>query len=80
MTIRLHGSCAPKVQAAMVSAMQAFAPPGTRVLLLTPAYSGFYSDIRYTHTVAEECLLKYADGKYSIDILKDYFVAVSKGN
>lgn len=55
------------VHAGLIAALQVFAPPGTRVLLLTPAYSGFYGDCRFTHTVPEECLMRYADGKYSID-------------
>ena len=55
------------VQPGLIAALQTFAPPRTRVLLTTPTYSGFYSDLRVTSTVAEESPMKVADGKYSID-------------
>ena len=55
------------VHAGLISALQTFAPPGSRVLMTTPIYSGFYSDLRYTRTVPEESLMKLVDGRYSID-------------
>ena len=55
------------VHAGLIAAIQTFAPPGTRVLLLTPAYSGFYGDITFTHTVKEECLMPFSNGQYTID-------------
>jgi cysteine-S-conjugate beta-lyase len=55
------------VHAALIAAMHAFVPPGSRVLLTTPVYSGFYSDIRFARTVAEESPMRLVDGRYRID-------------
>ena len=55
------------VHPGLIAALQTFAPPGTRVLLSTPTYNGFYSDLRYTNTVAEESPLTLTNGRYSID-------------
>ncbi len=52
----------------LIAALHTFAPPGSRVLFLTPAYSGFYTALRFTRTIAEECeLVRGPDGSYSID-------------
>jgi cystathionine beta-lyase len=55
------------VHPGLIAALHTFAPPGTRVLLSTPTYNGFYSDLRYTNTVAEESPLTLTNGQYSID-------------
>ena len=55
------------VHAGLISALQTFAPPGSRVLMTTPIYSGFYSDLRFTRTVPEESVMNLVDGRYSID-------------
>ncbi|MFP3947377.1 MAG: MalY/PatB family protein [Longimicrobiales bacterium] len=55
------------VHAGLIFAIRTFAPPGTRVLMTTPVYSGFYSDIRFTRTVAEECPMVLEDGRYRVD-------------
>ena len=55
------------VHPALISAIQAFSPRGSKVLMLTPAYNGFYSDLVYTGTPAEESPMKLVDGRYSID-------------
>lgn len=55
------------VHVALIAAMHAFVPPGSRVLLTTPVYSGFYSDIRFARTVAEESPMRLVDGRYQID-------------
>jgi cystathionine beta-lyase len=55
------------VHPALIAALQIFAPPGTRVLMTTPVYSGFYSDLRFTRTVAEDSPMTLEDGRYSID-------------
>jgi cystathionine beta-lyase len=55
------------VHAGLISALQTFAPPGSRVLLTSPVYSGFYSDLRFTRTVPEDSPMKLVDGRYSID-------------
>jgi cystathionine beta-lyase len=55
------------VHPALIAAMHAFVPPGSRVLLTTPVYSGFYSDIRFARTVAEESPMQLVDGRYRVD-------------
>ena len=55
------------VHAGLIAALQTFAPPGSRVLLTAPVYSGFYSDLRFTRTVPEDSPMKLVDGRYSID-------------
>ena len=51
----------------MIAGLQAFAPPGSRVLLTSPVYSGFYSDLRFTRTIPEDSPMQLVDGRYSID-------------
>ena len=55
------------VHPALVSALQTFSPRGSRVLLQTPAYDGFYTDLRFTGTLAEESPLKVEGGRFSMD-------------
>jgi cysteine-S-conjugate beta-lyase len=55
------------VHAALISALQTFSPRGSRVLLQTPAYDGFYTDLKFTGTRAEECPLRWAGGRYAMD-------------
>ena len=55
------------VHPGLVAALQTFAPPGTKVLLTTPTYNGFYSDLRFTRTVAEDSPMTLVDGRYLID-------------
>jgi cystathionine beta-lyase len=55
------------VHPALIAAMHAFVPPGSRVLLTTPVYSGFYGDIRFARTVAEESPMQLVDGRYQVD-------------
>ncbi len=55
------------VHPALIAALHTFAPPGSRVLMLSPAYNGFYSDLTFTRTLAEDCPMKVVDGRYEID-------------
>ncbi|GMR24405.1 MAG: pyridoxal phosphate-dependent aminotransferase [Acidobacteriota bacterium] len=55
------------VHPALIAALRTFAPPGSRVLMTTPIYSGFYSDLRETLTVTADSLGKLENGRYSID-------------
>jgi cystathionine beta-lyase len=55
------------VHPALISAMQAFCPRGSRVLMTTPIYNGFYSDLRYLGLPAAESPMRLVDGRYSID-------------
>ena len=51
----------------IVSALQAFSPKGSKVLMVTPAYVGFYAAIGFTKTVPEESPMKMVNGRYEID-------------
>lgn len=55
------------VHAGLIAALHAFAPPGSKVLMTSPIYSGFYSDLRFTRTLAEDSPMQLADGRYEID-------------
>ena len=35
--------------------------------MTTPTYNGFYSDLRFTRTIAEDSQMKVVDGRYEID-------------
>ena len=58
---------APGVHPAVISTLRAFCPPGSKVLLQTPGYNGFYTDIRVVGCVAEESPLRLVDGRYRMD-------------
>jgi cysteine-S-conjugate beta-lyase len=55
------------VHPGLIAALRAFSPPGSRVLLTTPTYNGFYGDLAKTGTTAEESPMVLVDGRYSID-------------
>lgn len=55
------------VHPALIAAMQAFCPRGTKVLMTTPIYNGFYSDLRFVGLPAEESPMTLVDGRYAID-------------
>ena len=55
------------VHPALIAAIQTFSPPGTKVLMQTPVYDGFYSDLRFAKVKAEESPLRLVDGRYSMD-------------
>jgi cystathionine beta-lyase len=55
------------VHPGLIAALQAFSPRGSKVLLTTPTYNGFYSDLTYTGTIAEESVMKVTNGRFSFD-------------
>ncbi len=55
------------VHPGIIAALRVFSPPGTKVLLTTPTYNGFYGDLTYTGTKPEDSPMKLVDGRYSID-------------
>ena len=55
------------VHPALIAALKAFARPGSRVLLTTSTYSGFYTDLRESHTLAEESPLINENGVHRFD-------------
>ncbi|HEY6547314.1 MAG TPA: aminotransferase class I/II-fold pyridoxal phosphate-dependent enzyme [Vicinamibacteria bacterium] len=62
-SIELAGGVHP----ALISALQTFSPRGSRVLLQTPTYDGFYTDLNFTGTRAEESPLRREGNRYSMD-------------
>ena len=55
------------VHPALIAALKAFARPGSKVLLTTSTYSGFYMDLRESHTLAEESPLIIDNGVHRLD-------------
>jgi len=56
------------VHPSIVSALRAFSPPGSKVLVLTPAYDGFFADISAVGCLREECPMKFMAGRYRVDL------------
>src|SRR4030095_9142845 len=52
------------VHPGVIAAIKTFSPVGSKVLLTTPTYNGFYGDLRFTTTKPEESLLKYVCGTF----------------
>lgn len=55
------------VHPGLIATLKTFAAPGTRVLLQTPTYNGFYGDLTASFTLAEESRLKVVNGQYQMD-------------
>jgi cystathionine beta-lyase len=55
------------VHPGLIAAMKTVSPPMSKILLMTPTYNGFYSDVRHTQTVKNESEMIFEDGEYSID-------------
>jgi cystathionine beta-lyase len=55
------------VHGGLIAGLRAFNPRGSKVILLTPAYNGFWFDLEQTGTRGVESPLKYANGRYSFD-------------
>ena len=57
----------PAAHPAIVAALRAFSPPGSRVLMPCPSYSGFYSDIRFVGCTPADVPFTLREGRYSMD-------------
>ena len=55
------------VHPGLIAAMKTYSPPASKILLMTPTYNGFYSDVRNTQTVKNESEMVFENGRYSID-------------
>jgi cystathionine beta-lyase len=55
------------VHPGLIAALQTFSPPGSKVLLTTPTYNGFYSDLKFARVKPEDSPMKLVDGRYTID-------------
>jgi len=55
------------VHPGLIAAISTFSPPGSNILLMTPTYNGFYSDLRRTRTIKNESEMIFENGRYTID-------------
>jgi len=55
------------VHPGIIAALKTFSPPGSSVLLTTPVYNGFYSDLTYCNLKPNESLMKYSNGRFNVD-------------
>jgi cystathionine beta-lyase len=55
------------VHPALITGIKTFSPKGSKVLLQTPVYNGFYGDLRETETKPEESPLKFVNGRFEMD-------------
>ena len=55
------------VHPALIAALKAVSPPGSKVLLTTAVYSGFYMDLRQSRTLEENSPMILENGRYRID-------------
>jgi len=61
-------SVADGVQPGLIATLTAVSPPGTKVLMNTPTYNGFYGDLRWTRTLVNDSEMYLdSDGVYHID-------------
>lgn len=51
----------------MIAAMRAFVPTGGKVLIITPAYSGFYSMARAAQIGTVDSQMLYVNGRYEVN-------------
>ncbi len=55
------------VHPGLIATLKTFSPPGSKVLLMTPTYNGFYSDLRHSRTLKNESEMIFENGRYTID-------------
>lgn len=55
------------VHPGLIAAMKTLSPPMSKILLMTPTYNGFYSDVRNTQTVKNESEMYFENGRYLVD-------------
>jgi len=55
------------VHPSIVSALRAFSPRGSKVLMMTPIYDGFYGDIAAAGCTPEESPMQLVNGRYAMD-------------
>lgn len=55
------------VHPGLIAALKTFSPPGSKVLLISPTYNGFYGDLTFCGLKPEDSPMRLVDGRYSID-------------
>ena len=61
--IQITGALLP----GMIAALNAVSPTGTKVVHLSPDYSGFYGITKFTRTLIDDSEMVYRNGRYEID-------------
>ena len=51
----------------VIAGLRTFAPPSTKVLMMTPIYDGFFYHCRHTGVIPNESPLKHVNGRFEID-------------
>ena len=51
----------------LIAALRAFTPPGGKTLIITPAYSGFYTMAREANIGTVDSQMKRVNGRYEVD-------------
>ena len=51
----------------LISTLRTVSPPKSKVLIMTPTYNGFYSDLKWSQTEPSESVMIFKDGIWSID-------------
>ncbi|MGI9204489.1 MAG: MalY/PatB family protein [Woeseiaceae bacterium] len=55
------------VHPGLIAALKTYSPPTSKVLLMTPTYNGFYSDLRNSQTLKNESEMIFENGEYKVD-------------
>jgi len=55
------------VHPGLIAALKTYSPPASKVLLMTPTYNGFYSDLRNSQTIKNESVMVFENGNYTVD-------------
>ena len=57
----------PSLHPAILSILRVYSPPGSKIIVQTPTYNAFFTDIRQVGCKAEENRLKLVNGRYQMD-------------
>ena len=55
------------VHPGLIASIRTLSPPMGKVLLMTPTYNGFYSDLRHTRTLKNESVMIFENNEYTVD-------------
>jgi cystathionine beta-lyase len=55
------------VHPGLIATLKTFSPPASKILMMTPTYNGFYSDLTRSQTIKNESEMVFENGKYSVD-------------
>jgi cystathionine beta-lyase len=55
------------VHPGLIATLKTYSPPASKVLMMTPTYNGFYSDLTHSQTIKNESEMIFEDGRYTID-------------